>query len=199
MRTSSTHIHSLTATSYDPVHGATQLGYRVFEGALPSTGETISMRAWAIVFVDDAHGRASYTRVSALMGRVDAIGLIEQPIAGITGDRFGNMSERDDLLGERATIWVSAYADDAEARGAVLVASDAELVQIVTIDPYIASGNHRAVHVIEHIAKRMHERAQAFDLPAYADTMSRLPLVADVAESLDSARITLNRYGLPPE
>lgn len=108
------------------------------------------------------------------------------------------MSERTDLLGERATIWVSSYEDDGDARGAVLIGSDAELVHIIAIDPYPTAGTERAVYVIEHIAMRMSNRLQKLTLSVSGDTMPRLPLVADVAEGLDNAHITVSRYGLQP-
>lgn len=179
---------------YDPTIDVPQAAYREISGDLPSTGVPIALRAWALVFDGAPRSLVRYRYIENLLNNVGADGLIAVPLEGITGDRFGNMSARTDLLGEIATIWVTATADGSEARGAVLAGLTGEVVHLLSLDPYAAAGGDRAVYLLETIAMNMAARQSELLRTAADDTMSRLPLVGDAADRLDNAMVGVNWY-----
>ena len=179
---------------YDPTIDVPQAAYREISGDLPSTGVPIALRAWVLVFDGAPRSLVRYRYIENLLNNVGADGLISVPIEGITGDRFGNMSARTDLLGEIATIWVTATADGSDARGAVLAGLNGEAVHLVSLDPYAAAGGDRAVYLLETIAMNMAARQSELLRTAADDTMSRLPLVDDAADRLDNAMVGVSWY-----
>lgn len=183
--------------SFDPTEGSAQIGYREISGDLPSTGERITLRAWAIVFALAPSSRHHYRLIEELLGTVDGNARPIARLADIRANRFGNMSERTDLLGEYSTLWVTSLADDGEARGAVLAVLNGVMVQIIATDPYIAADVDRAAYVIERTAMNMADREAELTLPPENDTKARLPILNDVNDSLENASIGINQYYSP--
>lgn len=182
---------------FDPTEGSSQFGYREISGDIPGTDSQVSLLAWAIVFREESGSLDSYRHIEQLLNSVGADGLVHLPISGIVGDRFGNMSERTDSIGEYTTIWVSALSGGGEERGAVLASLKGVMVQLIATSPYIATERDRAVYLVEHLAINIEARESDLSLTPENDTMSRLPKLGDVAGLLENASITINRYLAP--
>ena len=178
----------------DPTAGASHIGYREIAGDLPSSEERITLKAWVLVFEFAPQANHHYQLLHDLLESVNGSGLAAVHLAGVQAERLGSMSARTDLLGEVADIWVTAMADGSDARGAVLVALNDIVVHLLTVSPYEAEGYERAVYVLAHIAANMDERVNDLKLPAWSDTMSRLPILGDVGDALLNTRVGINRY-----
>lgn len=50
MYTLNQRVHSRLPVSFDPTEGSSHVGYREIVGKLPSSGETRTLLAWAVVF-----------------------------------------------------------------------------------------------------------------------------------------------------
>ncbi len=185
--------------AFDPAQGASRAEYREIHGDLISSGERVMLHCWAIVFDHELLAQSRYDVIVALLGEVrgDARALIRLTDAPV--DRFGNLSERDDLIGELATIWVTANQSQDPARGAVLLSVDTTLVHLIVIDPYLATGHERAVRIVEQLARAMAQRQAEIMLPPGADTMARLPILADLGDSLENTKVGINRYTARPQ
>lgn len=194
------HVLPQTArSSFDPTQGASQVGYREISGNIPSTKHRLALTAWAIVFANQTQASERYTHIVHLLGDVGANGLIREPIEGVLGDTFGNMSERTDLLGKFSTIWITSLAGSNSAHGAVLASTGGRLVQILATNIYIATLNDRAIYVLEELARRMAARERDLRLSPESDTMARLPILVDTFGLLDNAAINVNRYESGPQ
>lgn len=178
----------------DPTIGSLQFGYREISGEVSSTGESVELFAWAIVFSDVTGAMAGYLHIVNELAAVTIDGVAAVNVAGMPTDRIGNMSERGGLYGDVATIWVTATFNDEDARGAILAAQDESLVIILALSAYTAGGDDRAVRVVERIAEIMADRHAVLKLPPFADTMSRLPILQDLDGILESTAVTYNRY-----
>lgn len=183
-----------TPVVIDPTEGASQIGYREIAGDLPSTDERLVLKAWAIVFALQPQAISRYQLLTELLESVNSHGLAAVRLATIAADRLGNMSERTDLLGDAATIWVTALADDDASRGAILIALDDIVVHILAISPYQADGDERAVYFLERVALSMSPRLDELRFPAWGDTMSRLPILGDIGDALLNTRVGINTY-----
>ena len=191
-------LRQSSATWFDPSTGASQVGVRQISGDVPSTRQRISLIAWAIIFETAAEAKDRYDHIAQLLVDVGADARIRQPITGVEGETFGNMSERTDLIGQVSTIWVTATTGPDQARGAVLASTGGTLVQLLSTDLYVASGEDRAIYMVEALAERMAARERGMDLSPAADTMARLPILVDVHGLLEDASIVFNQYGIPP-
>lgn len=186
-----------TSLPHDPGEGASQLAYREITGNLPTTGQRITIQAWAIVFAHLPASRSHYQLLQDLLGEVGENALLLVRLANIPADRSASMSARSDLIGETATIWVTSITEDDIGRGAILTSLDGEMIHLLAIAPYVADGGDRAVHLLERIAVNMATRQRVLPMKPKNDTMSRLPVLDDVSDSLQSASIGINRYVAP--
>lgn len=178
----------------DPTEGASQIGYREISGDLPSTGERLLLKTWAIVFDLQPQANYRYQLLRDLLESVNSKGLAAVRLDGVAADRLGSLSERTDSLGQVTTIWVTALTDDDTARGAILVALSDVVVHLLAVPPYKAEGNERGVYLLEGIATNMDVRLENLRLPAWSDTMSRLPILGDVSDALLNTRVGINTY-----
>lgn len=119
----STHTTPLLSVSrsYNPAVGTSQVGYRAISGDI-SSGERVHLQAWALVYPLCVIADSYYDLFVKLFAEVNSRGVVALPINGITSQKFANMSERANLIGERATIWVTSMINDDRQRGAVAVA-----------------------------------------------------------------------------
>lgn len=131
-----------------------------------------------------------------MLNTVDGTAQAIVSIKGVTAKRLGNMSERADLLGDVATLWVTAGNDDVAERGAFLASQNDECLQLITTSPYRALEEERAVDLVEKLALAMNQRMVNLKLPAWSDTMSRLPQLGDLGDTLYQSAITVNRYSV---
>jgi hypothetical protein len=182
--------------SYNPTVGTSQVGFRAISGDLASSGERLYLRAWALVYPLCVVADSSYDLFVSLFAEVGSDGIIALPIDGISGENFANMSERVDLIGERATIWVTSHNDDDEKRGAVLAAVSDNLVHLVTLEPYTGEGEDRAVYLLEDIVGNTSRRVAELKLPPTADTMGRLPVLQDIGDLLGNTRVDESWYNV---
>lgn len=190
---SPTHLLSVS-NSYSPLVGTSQVGYRAISGEIASSGERVLLRAWALVYplcvVADSH----YDLFVSLLAEVNRDGIIALRIDGVNGDNFANMSERVDLIGERATIWVTSMIDDDDKRGAVMAAVSDNMVLLLTFDAYVGQGNERAVYLLENVTQNIATRVKQLKLSPTADTMGRLPVLQDIGDLLAKARVDESWY-----
>lgn len=183
--------------SFDPTGGSSQVGYREISGDVPSTGERITLRAWAIIFALEPSSRHHYRLMEELLGTVDGNARPVARLSDIRANRLGNLSERTDLLGDYSTLWVTSLADRGEARGAILASLNGVMIQIIATEPYIAADVDRAVYVIERTAMNMANREEKLTLPPENDTKARLPILDDVKGLLENTSIGANQYYSP--
>lgn len=191
-------LHQFARVSVDPTTGASRTGYREIHGDVPSSGERVLLRCWAVVFDHEIQARAHYETIVALLGEVDGDARPIVRLAGVAFDRFGNLSEREGLIGERATIWVTTIVARLPAHGAILLGLDSELVQMLMLSPYPATGRERAPHVLEELAQSMSERQTGISLAPANNTMARLPVLGDLGDLLEHTSIGINEYTAMP-
>jgi hypothetical protein len=179
---------------YNPTEGTSQVGYRAISGDIASSGERVQLRAWALVYPLCVVADSYYDLFVSLFAEVSSDGIIALPVDGIRAEKFADMSERVDLIGERATIWVTSMMDNEEKRGGVLAAVSDNLVHLLTLDSYSAVGRERAVYVLEAITRNTAERVAGLKLSPTADTMGRLPVLQDIVDLLDNTRVDASWY-----
>jgi hypothetical protein len=192
LRTSS-HLSSVSR-SYNPAVGTSQLGYRAISGELPDGGGRVYLRAWALVYPLCVVADSYYDLFVSLLAEVDNGGIVALPFDGINGEQFADMSERVDLIGERGRIWVSSMIAEDGARGGVLTAVSDNLVHLVTLDPYVGTGDQRAVYLLENIVHAIAGRVSQLKLSPTADTMGRLPVLQDIGDRLMNTRVDESWY-----
>lgn len=182
---------------FDPAVDSVRYGFRVISGELPSSGERITFKAWAIVFESDLLAETRYREIVDMLGQVTAEGLAAVHLADVHADRFGNMSERIDQLGELTTLWVTSMKSGDGAYGAVLVALNGVLMHLLAVDPYSAEGEERAPRILERIAMSIAARDANLKLAPEDNTLARLPFLQDLSDFLDNAIIEEDRYQAP--
>lgn len=190
-------LQTETPVILDPTAGASRVGYREITGDVPSTGEEVSLLCLAVVFEEEAAAFHRYQDIVHQLARVDGNGLAVARIPRFDADRFGNMSERTDSLGDVATLWVTGTSDGGEERGAVLMGAGGSLIQMLALTQYEAADEDRATRMVERLALAMTAREADLNLEPWAATMSYLPLLQDVGDLLLNTSITYNRYGVP--
>lgn len=179
---------------YDPTVGTSQVGFRSISGNVVSSGERVQLRAWALVYPLCVVADSYYDLFVSLLAEVSSEGVIALPVDGIRGEKFADMSERVDLIGERATIWVTSMIDDDKRRGGVLAAVSDNLVYLVTMDSYVGAGPERAVYLLEAITRNTASRVAELKLSPTADTMGRLPVLQDIGDLLGNTRVDASWY-----
>ena len=182
---------------FDPATGALQVGYRNIVATLSGTAQPIELTAWAIGFDGRSGASVRYANIKTLLGTVGGDGIIAIRLTGITGDQFGSMSERADLSGESAEIWITSVKEFPDSRGAVLTVLDGTLIQILTVTPYDQSAPLRSTHLIEAIATGMAMRSpQQFASvePDRAALMDRLPALDDLPRMAINGTIQRESY-----
>lgn len=187
-------LQQLSATGFDATADSMQVGYRVISGDASSASIRVTITAWAIVFPDVELATQRYADLVRILGDVGADGRVHEPLAGVDGASFGSMSERANLIDERATVWVSSLSDGSDDRGAVLASTGGKLVRLLATNQYQATGTDRAVNLLEAIAERMAARERDLKLPPASNTMPRLPILNDTFALLTNATINANRY-----
>lgn len=190
-------IPPIEAETYDPTVQATQVAHRAFSGSVPSSTGAISLKAWCIVFQQHPHSRARYRKIEKMLGTVDANGYAPLKLANVAGVAFSSMSERTDVMGEFTTIWVSRVDSGSDERGAVLACLNGTITHLITIDPNDATGDDRAIYLVEEIAKRIAARAPEMLLANQVkeeDAVVRLPTLDDLAGLIDDATIEIDTY-----
>lgn len=190
-------LHQDKESVFDVTKGASNTGYREIVGVVPSSGERVRLLCWALVFADSGMALTHYESVVNLLSEVDGDGRAIFSFSDDPVNSYGSLSERTDLIGDLATIWVTATARHEPARGAVLASANGTVVHLLDISPYSATGEDRAIHMIERLAVNMASRLSEPKLPPGSDTMSRLPILGDLDDTLASTRITYNRYIAP--
>ena len=189
-------LQQSTVSVFDPAQDASQVGYREISGDVPSTGDRVFLWCWASVFDEPIKANSRYRDLVDALGKVDGEGLATTTLPHYRADRFGNMSERTDSIGDFTTIWVTATSGAGEDRGAILAAVNDALLHLLALSPYDAQQNDRAVGSLERLASSMDARQSDLTLAPWADTMSRLPILQDLDGILENSRIEFNRYAV---
>lgn len=187
-------LQRTSIADYDATSGSARVGYRVIAGDVATASSRVTFTAWAVVFPEADLAMLRYMEICTLLGEVAADGMILTPLAGVQGSSFGNMSERTDLIDERAITWVSSPGGDSDDRGAVLASTGGDLVRLLATSTYKAKGSDRAVNLLEAVAERMAARENDLKLPPAGDTMSRLPILLDTYALMTNTAIEANRY-----
>lgn len=182
---------------FDATVGAFHIGHREITATMADVSATITILAWAIGFDGRSGAAVRYEDIKSILGNVGGDGLTAIHLAGIEGNQFGSMSERNDLLGEAACIWISATSDGDDRRGAVLAALDGTLVQLLTVVPYEKSAPLRSTYLLDAIAVNMEARSSdGFTSvePNRAQVMDRLPALDDLPHVLQDGAIHTETY-----
>lgn len=183
--------------SYDPATSAPQVARRDFTGDIPSTGETIDIRCWAIAFQQHPQSRAKYRKFEGMLSTVNELGYVPVKLDDVPGVMFSSLSERTDLLGEFTTIWITSVDRGSNKRGATLACLNGAIVHLIATSIYEADGDDRAHVLVEHLAARIGERAPEMLMANEVDEpllVERLPTIEEVAEVLDNADIISDSY-----
>lgn len=176
--------------SYDPTELSDQYAYREYSGDLPSTGETTTLRSWAIAFQQHPQSRARYRKIEVMLGDTNENGYVPVKLSNVPGLMFASMSERKDLMGEFTTIWVTSMDSRSNMRGGCLVCLNGTITHIIATDIIEAEGNDRGIYLLEGIAKRMAARAPEMLMAnevSEVELVSRLPSLEDIADILNNA------------
>lgn len=184
--------------SYSPLVGTTQVGHRALSGEISSSGDRIHLRAWALVYPLCSVADGNYDLFAKVFSDVNSNGLISLPVDGITGSSFINLGERQDIIGERATIWMTSASNRTDEHGAVLVAVVDNMVHLLTLDPYLGVAYERPIYLIEDIIHRVEERVAELKFSPTADTMGHLPVVQDIGDLLANTRLEASWYRVTP-
>lgn len=183
--------------SYDPTATSAQYAIREIAGVVPSTGEAITLRSWAIAFQQHPQSRARYRKIEAMLGDINENGYVPVKLSNVPGLMFASMSERKDLMGEFTTIWVTSMDRGSNARGGCLVCLNGCITHILATDIIEAEGNDRGIYLIEAIAERMATRAPEMLMANEVhkeNLIERLPSLEDLSGLLNDPAIGLDTY-----
>jgi len=188
-----------TAPAFDPTQAAMQVGFRKISFTIPEAHTATTLHAWTIIFQQHPISRARYRKLEFLFGQVDSHGFLPETVAGVSGRRASSMSERNDLIGEYATIWVTSDDVDAPERGAVLAGLNGVVIHLMAIDPIVSAGNESPAQMLDEIGRNIAARVPEMLMAHEVDeeqTVARLPQPEDLPAFAGDIQIVEDRYDL---
>lgn len=182
---------------FDPANAALQVGYREISGTMTGVDDPLTINSWAIGFSGASAAFVRYEDIKSILGNVGGDGLVAIRLSGIVGDLFGSMSERVDLVGESAIVYITSNRDQPDDHGALMVGLNHALVQLISVVPYERVAPLRPTYLLEDMAANMEARSPeqyANVDPDRSELMDRLPSLQDLPLVLENATIIEETY-----